>query len=398
MPLLHEIFNPETGSILCFVPNGHLTANGFADFPGIEDGSETCWYYANRRLLSLRHTQTPIDDSEYGFVAQELVTIKNEQSAISESLYQCKSIFFSWLNNRRNVIDEAGLQRLLVTILDLVDNNPSALGTSDDSQQFLTLIQNHREIFVRFFNSIGKIMLKNKQQTGLNTEEGFNKFFFKASQLYKTLEGAKISKERLNSASVMEHLASKGLRPGPNQTIMNLDGWRTQHIAYNMNLAIVPVTEDAKKNLQAWRNLVNVVLSKLGPFVTAGFVGIPFYHGSKPKPRGKLGSVELLGFEPNDYSYESMLTAHCVTVIGMHADKIIYLDPIHGSKLDGARQAYVMNIDKFYERIELAQQSLYRQNKVLLATLKDDEIDTTMELMLEHTNAVTKSKPRLVNS
>lgn len=388
MPLLYEI-NDKQDSILCFVPSGHLTEEGFTSFP--PQLGNTCWHHAQQMLVSMCYTQKPFDIDNQDDVVQEINNIKCELGYIAEMAFFAKELF--WLlytRKSKNKFKVLGSDNSSNYCHMLVNDEYNG----KEKHSFLTLCR--KEPFLNYCKEIALTIntiinaSKKDSENGSKIDDSITKYFlnvqiraiesrFTFEPLMQQLEistpGIASIKNCPNEQKIGHYLMSLKIA-----NLKNLDFRESRY--YN----VLSLSPECKKNI-----IRNQLLNK-GPFLIEGKIGVPYYRGVKPNVIGNFGSLSLLGFNANAYNPDTD-RAHMVLVIGMHQDKVIYLDPLVGNKVD-QRQAYIMSIDKFIERT-IAHQQENKQEALNLYYVEPEKIDTTMDLMESQTAAVTKNKIRL---
>ncbi len=405
MPLLHEIKDLDNETILCFLPSGHLTDEGFKDFPA--QIGHTCWYYAARRLAALKHTQQPFNEAEYGNIAIILSSLKNTLDNVEKIYELCLRVFYDLIENRIT-INSTVLQIYLKNLPSMVkDALQEEINSIEKMSHFPIKNKPNHVIFTDMFLCMGETFIANGHRINITSFQEFNITFSTVFSGYMKKIRLEIHGDHCECMPLEDLLEKEGIHFDLANK-KDIEPFNLQNVVFQLNNAIIPITEDQELNYRSWKAFFIKVLSEVGPFIVAGDVGVAYYAGSRPKNCGTLGSLALLGFNNAQYCCRNInnTTIHLVIVIGVCKNKIIYLDPVDDSKVFGPRQAYIMDIYKFMERIEACNKSMYGE-WLRLTTVKSGEIDTTLELMMAHTsktittaaNACTKnsSKP-LCNS
>lgn len=387
MPLLHEIKDLDNEAILCFLPNGHLTDKGFKDFPA--QLGLTCSYYANHRLVSLKHTQNPFNEAEYGPIAIILSHLTDKLGSIEKIYRMCLRIFFTLIEDELT-INSTTLQIYLDHLPNLVKEELQEIDTTEKPNVFPIKIKRNYEIFKEMFLYMGEALVSNCHKINVTNFQEFNLTFTKVFFEYMKKITLEIHNAYYEYIPLEDLLTKEGLSFDLARK-KDIEPRSLQVIVFGLNQAIIPITEDQELNYSSWKAFFIKVLLELGPFIVAGDVGVAYYSGSTPRNCGTLGSVTLLGFDNKTYNRQNINISHVVIVIGIYKNKVIYLDPVDNSTVTGSRQAYVMDMYKFMDRIKTVNQFIY--NGILrLTTVKQGEIDTTLELMEAH----TKKNPTLL--
>ena len=376
MPLLHEIKDLDDETILCFLPSGHLTDEGFKDFP-VQIGN-TCGYYAIQRLTTLKHTQKPFKETEYGPIGIILLLVKDKLGSIEKIKDMCLRISYSFIKGNL-IVNSNTLQLYLQNLPKIVKDELEEINASEKKKPSSMKIKNNNEIFIEMFLCMGETFTANYHKINVNNFQEFSSTFSIIFSEYMQKIGDDIRREYFKYLPLKDLLAKEGLDFDVSNQ-QDLEPCNLQQIIFGLNSAIIPITEDQELNYRSWKTFFIKILSELGPFVVGGYVGIHCYSGAESKDCGSLGSVTLLAFNDIAYKNISCQQPHAVIVIGIYRNKIIYLDPNDGSKLLGPRQAYIMDIYKFMERIKTSNQLMY-DGVLRLITIKKGEIDTTLELM-----------------
>lgn len=173
MPLLHEIKDPINGNILCFVPNGHLTENGFEDFPAPSIvRSWHIWHYANRRLASLKHTQNPFSEQEYGQAEMYFSQLADNIYALKYIIKLCMDTLYDiGLEEIMNVNQEYLINYLNTKQDQLHDHLKAHCAERKFS---IVNVKTNNELFMEIFLKVGEIIATNKTAVNFNNPTTFN--------------------------------------------------------------------------------------------------------------------------------------------------------------------------------------------------------------------------------
>lgn len=379
MPLLHEIKDPINKSILCFVPNGHLTENGFEDFPGANILKSCCiWHYVNRRLASLKHTQKPFSDQEYGQVEVYFSQLNDKTNDFRHIIKLCVEELYDVFSEK--VIDIN--QEVLINFLNTRQNQLQAHLESICAKGNISNVnvKTNYELFMEIFLRLGEIIATNKTAVNFNNRSTFDETIRMLVEpiledIFNGIRDAYLRAILLDEI-IERHKLNRDLLQKK-----DIDFGLVQCLSLNLNQKKINVNENKEENYKKWKAASIDILLSHGPFATVGYIGSAFYHNTQLEDCGKLGSIELLSLPAESYQKNSLGGDYSIViVIGIHKDKVIYLDPLLESNVSGPRQAFVMDIPQFVDRIKVV-----NNNTLLFVTVRQNEIDTTLELMSEQT-------------
>lgn len=387
MPLLFELSNED--SILCFVPRGHRKDGVFIDLPG--QSANTCAINNAYRLLSMCYTQTDIESREQSLV---LNAVNNCQAKIEliiimqqacDALIKACNIIRTPFDKVKKTIDKLDYEGAKLMLWDaFFSNKDNRINRVLDTilKQHLDAIKVHTIELVPAILSVVFSKVIEASQKAENIRKLQNDYFVgKQLEIMKEfLENPHVYKYMLeNEYSIVEE------QKYSRQDFISIHRNRLYNIYLDENkFKLMPYAHDSGKPLAIMKKILMKTLEKNGPFTAVGSMGVGFYTAD-PKPFKTLGSVQLLYFPKGSYSEEasSMGRQHAILVIGIVDDYVVYLDPLCSSTIDGPREAYVMKIETFLQRVDECRiKNGYKTASFYCVDSK--RIDTTPELMAEH--------------
>lgn len=404
MPHQFEIITST--DILYFLPSGVLDKSGtFVDFPR-QSGPE-CWDHAMRRLASMYYTQTPFNIENESELFKVLDKIKREFLEIELWKKFSELLIHSII---KVCSDEIELAKYVFqqckTLAEIVKTAGETFETkfkmqTEFSQEFFKSIvanQAKADMFVKDCIQLvdNIVQLTNREHEHVvqmfidyyatHMCELFDNAFQPGKYLYNCLPEHNKQDAVLSILKNHPNLAYKAYK---------YKEMLFEYSRFAFDLGYIELSLTQNKN-----QFLHTFIRNNGAFVVEGFVGEAFYN-QPPKKVATFGSVDLLGFPANSYQEDAHLHGginikfgHVVIVIGIYKGRVIYQDPSCDSLANGPRTAFIMDADKFIERVALFHK-LNERPKIECIILDPNRVDATTSLMLKQTGVSnTLSKPK----